>query len=319
MRDRRIHKLLKENSALAIMILMLVLGTFLYSNFMSLNNLTNVLRQVSFTGIIAIGMTFVILTGGIDLSVGSIFAFASVFASYLQGLPLPALIVGILLSTTLIGMLNGLVISFCRIPPFIVTLATMMGIRGVCYLMTDGGVTRNISNDAFAMLGRGYIFGYLPMPVFIFLLVIALGIFILKYTPFGRFVYAVGGNEEAARMMAIHINKIKISVYAINGCCAGLGGMLMAARMSSGEPVAGNGYEMTAISAVVLGGTLLSGGKGSMKGTTFGVIVLGLLNNLMNMQGNMSVQMQNVIMGVLLLGIVIMQSKMYRTDCEGGA
>lgn len=314
MADRRINQILKENSAFVIMVLMLVLGTVLYSNFMSVNNLTNVLRQVSFTGIIAIGMTFVILTGGIDLSVGSTFAFASVSASYLQSQPLPVIILVILISTALIGTLNGLVVSFCKIPPFIVTLATMMGIRGICYLMTDGGITRNITNDGFALIGRGYVLKYLPMPVLIFILVIAAAIFVLKYTAFGRSVYAVGGNEEAAKMMAIHINTIKVAVYAVSGLCAGLGGMLMAARMSSGEPVAGEGYEMTAISAVVLGGTLLSGGRGNIKGTVFGAIVLGLLNNLMNMQGNMSVQMQNVIMGMLLLGIVIMQSRMYRTE-----
>lgn len=314
MTDRRIKNLFRDNSALVIMVIMLVFGTFLYSNFMSVNNMTNVLRQVSFTGIIAVGMTFVILTGGIDLSVGSIFAFASVSASFLQGQALPVMLLGILLCTTLLGAVNGIVISYCRIPPFIVTLATMMGIRGVCYLMTDGGITQNITNAAFTMLGRGYFLGLLPVPVLIFILVIFLAIFILRYTPFGRSVFAVGGNEEAARMMAFSINKVKVSAYAISGFCSGLGGLLMAARMSSGEPVAGNGYEMTAISAVVLGGTLLSGGKGSIKGTVFGAIVLGVLNNLMNMQGNMSVQMQNVIMGVLILGIVIMQSQMYKTE-----
>lgn len=314
MTDRRIKNLFRDNSALVIMVIMLVFGTFLYSNFMSVNNMTNVLRQVSFTGIIAVGMTFVILTGGIDLSVGSIFAFASVSASFLQGQALPVMLLSILLCTTLLGAVNGIVISYCRIPPFIVTLATMMGIRGVCYLMTDGGITQNITNAGFTMLGRGYFLGLLPVPVLIFILVIFLAIFILRYTPFGRSVFAVGGNEEAARMMAFSINKVKVSAYAISGFCSGLGGLLMAARMSSGEPVAGNGYEMTAISAVVLGGTLLSGGKGSIKGTVFGAIVLGVLNNLMNMQGNMSVQMQNVIMGVLILGIVIMQSQMYKTE-----
>ena len=236
MTDRRIKNLFRDNSALVIMVIMLVFGTFLYSNFMSVNNMTNVLRQVSFTGIIAVGMTFVILTGGIDLSVGSIFAFASVSASFLQGQALPVMLLSILLCTTLLGAVNGIVISYCRIPPFIVTLATMMGIRGVCYLMTDGGITQNITNAAFTMLGRGYFLGLLPVPVLIFILVIFLAIFILRYTPFGRSVFAVGGNEEAARMMAFSINKVKVSAYAISGFCSGLGGLLMAARMSSGEP-----------------------------------------------------------------------------------
>lgn len=303
---------LKNNSAMVIMIMMLILGTVLYSNFMSLMNITNVLRQVSFTGIIAAGMTFVILTGGIDLSVGSVFAFASVLSSFLQGMPVPVIAFIIIAAGAAMGTINGSIVAYLNIAPFIVTLATMMGYRGICYLLTDGGVTRNISNEAFSVLGRGYIAELIPLPVVFLAIVIAVASVILKYTAYGRSVYAVGGNEEAAKMMAVNLKQIKMLVYTISGICSAIGGMLMAARMSSGEPVAGQGYEMTAISAVVLGGTLLSGGKGSMKGTVFGVIVLGLINNMMNMQGNMSVQMQNVIMGVLLLLIVIMQSGMNR-------
>lgn len=303
---------LKNNSAMVIMIMMLILGTVLYSNFMSLMNITNVLRQVSFTGIIAAGMTFVILTGGIDLSVGSVFAFASVLSSFLQGMPVPVIAFIIIAAGAAMGTINGAIVAYLNIAPFIVTLATMMGYRGICYLLTDGGVTRNISNEAFSVLGRGYIAELIPLPVVFLAIVIAVASVILKYTAYGRSVYAVGGNEEAAKMMAVNLKQIKMLVYTISGICSAIGGMLMAARMSSGEPVAGQGYEMTAISAVVLGGTLLSGGKGSMKGTVFGVIVLGLINNMMNMQGNMSVQMQNVIMGVLLLLIVIMQSGMNR-------
>lgn len=317
MADKRkfgLFDFIKENSAFVILLGMLVLGAILYDNFMTLYNMTNVLRQVSFTGVVAIGMMFVILTGGIDLSVGSVFALAGVLASYLHDLPVILMLIIVLIATTLLGTLNGLIVAKWKMPPFIVTLATMMGIRGVALLLTDGGVTRNISNEAFKVLGRGRILGFVPVPALIFIVVVLIAGLVLKYTPYGRTLYAVGGNEDASRMMAINVQKTKISAYAISGFCAGLAGLLMASRMSSGEPVAGQGYEMNAISAVVLGGTLMSGGKGTIQGAFFGAIVMGLLNNLMNMQGDISAQMQNVITGALLLVIIIVQSRMYKTE-----
>lgn len=319
MKDKRKNKVLdftKENSALAILLVMLIFGTIFYNNFMTMYNMTNVLRQVSFTGVVAIGMMFVVLTGGIDLSVGAIFAFSGVFASYLDGLPLPIIVVLILTVTSLMGLLNGLIVANWKIPPFIVTLATMMGIRGICLLLTDGGITRNIDNKAFTQLGRGIVLKLIPIPSLLFILAVVITAILLKYTPFGRKLYAVGGNEDAAKMMAIDVKKTKIAAYMISGLYAGLAGILMAARMSSGEPVAGVGYEMNAISAVVLGGTLMSGGKGTVHGVFFGALVMGLLNNLMNMQGNVSSQMQNVITGILLLIIVIAQSRMYKMEAS---
>lgn len=313
-RKNRFVDFIKENSAFVILVFMLVLGAVLYESFMTLYNMTNVLRQVSFTGIVAVGMMFVILTGGIDLSVGSIFAFAGVFASYLYDFPVVIMVIIVLIATTLMGTLNGIIVARWNMPPFIVTLATMMGIRGICLLLTDGGVTRNISNEAFSVLGRGRVVGFIPVPALIFILVVIISGLILKYTPYGRTLYAVGGNEDASKMMAISVKKTKASAYAISGFCAGLAGLLMASRMSSGEPVAGTGYEMNAISAVVLGGTLMSGGKGTIQGTFFGALVMGLLNNLMNMQGNITAQMQNVITGALLLVIIIIQSRMYKTE-----
>ena len=310
----RIKKILQENSALAILIVLIIIGTLLYPVFLTPTNLFNVMRQSTFNGLIAIGMTFVIITGGIDLSVGSIFAFASVFSSYVQTMPVIVMFLITLVLCVLLGFFNGIAVAKLNIAPFIVTLATMMGYRGICYLLTDGGITQNISNNAFISVGRSYILGILPTPSVILLIVLAIAVYILKYTAFGRAVYAVGGNAEAARMMGLHIQRTKVSVYMINGLLAGLAGMLMAARMASGEPVTGDGYEMNAISAVVLGGALLSGGKGSVIQSVIGALVLGVLNNIMNMQGNMSAQIQNVVMGTLLLVIVIAQTGIHKND-----
>jgi ribose transport system permease protein len=212
------------------------------------------------------------------------------------------------------GFFNGLVVAKLNIAPFIVTLSTMMGYRGICYLLTDGGITRRIANDQFVSVSRSYFMGLIPVPAIILLLILIVAAWILKNTSFGRAVYAVGGNSDAARMMGLSIQRVKILVYSISGFLSGLSGMLMASRMSSGEPVTGNGYEMNAISSVVLGAALLSGGKGSVVNTVFGAMVLGVLNNLLNMQGTMSAQVQNVVMGVLLLVIVIVQSSIKWTD-----
>ncbi len=299
-----------NNSAQIITLMLIVIGALISPSFLTLNNFTNVMRQTSFYGIMAIGMTYVILTGGIDLSVGSVFAFAGVFTSYIQELPLFLIILVTLVLCALMGTLNGLFVARLNIAPFIVTLATMMGYRGICLLLTDGGITRNISNEAFINLGRGDLFGIIPIPVVILLTTLFISIMVLKFTPFGRKVYAIGGNVEAARMMGINPQTIKIFTYTISGVFAGLAGLLMAARMGSGEPVAGTGSEMNAISAIVLGGTLLSGGKGNVVGTFFGALVLTLINNMMNMMGNMSSQVQNVVMGGFLIVIVVIQSKM---------
>ncbi|WP_346905156.1 ABC transporter permease [Faecalicatena contorta] len=301
---------IKENSALVIMLCLILVGTIAFPQFLTVKNIFNITGQSSFNALLAIGMTFVILTGGIDLSVGSIFAFAGVLASYLQVFSLPFIFLICLIGCTAMGFLNGIIITKLNIAPFIVTLATMMGYRGICYLLTDGGFTRNISNKGFNVISNSELFGIIPMSFIIMLIVLFIAMWGLKYTSFGRAVYAVGGNSEAAYMMGLRVQKIKILVYTISGFTAGLAGILMASRTSTGNPVVGEGYEMNAISAVVLGATLLSGGKGKVLNSVFGAIVLGTLNNLMNLQGNMSAQLQQVILGMLLLVIVIAQSRM---------
>jgi ribose transport system permease protein len=308
---KTIVKFTQDNSVFIILLVLVMAGTIFYKNFLTVLNLSNILRQVSFNGLIAIGMTFVIITGGIDLSVGSIFAFASVFSSYVHVYPVFIMFLITLLFCTMMGLFNGMVVTKLNIAPFIVTLSTMMGYRGICYLLTNGGITRKISNPQFVSISRSYLLG-IPVPAIVLLAVLVLAAWILKNTSFGRTVYAVGGNQEAARMMGLPVRRVKTAVYGVSGFLSGLAGMLMASRMASGEPVTGNGYEMNAISAVVLGAALLSGGKGNVVNTIFGALVLGLLNNLMNMQGTMSAQLQNVVMGVLLLIIVITQAGMNR-------
>lgn len=299
-----------DNSSLIILIVLLLFGTIMFPQFLTFNNLLNVLRQSSFNGLIAVGMTLVVLTGGIDLSVGAVFALASVTASLVQNLPVLIMFLIILAICTFVGLINGVIISKLHIAPFIVTLAMMMGVRGVCYILTNGGITKNISNNAFSYIGRGYLFNVIPIPVVILAAVLIIFTYVLKYTSYGRSVYAVGGNYEAAKMMGLSTVRIEISVYAISGLLAGLAGILMASRMASGEPVAGDGYEMNAVSACVLGGALLTGGKARVINSVLGALVLGILNNLMNLQGNMSAQIQNIVMGVVLLIIVITQSGM---------
>jgi ribose transport system permease protein len=295
----------------------MIIGSILYNDrFMSVLNMTNMFRQVSFIGIIAIGMTFVILSGsgGIDLSVGSIFAVTGVLASYVQDMPIVFMVMIPLAASLLMGFINGIAVVKMQIPPFIVTLATMMGYRGIAYLLTDGGISRNISNEKFVFLGRGYLFDYLPIPALIFIVIVFIGIYILGYTKFGRRIYAVGGNAEVSKMMGIKNEPIYIAVYTISGLLAGIAGLLLAARMGSGQPVAGMGYELSAISAAVIGGTMLSGGVGRVSGTFFGAMVLLVIGNLMNMQGNISSPLQNVVMGAILLIVVIIQSRVEKNE-----
>ncbi len=306
----------RQQSAFLIFLVLVALGSILYSDrFPTLLNFSNMLRQVSFMGVMSVGVTMVIISGrgGIDLSVGSVFALSGIIVSYIQDKPLYLIIIVPVIASAAMGLINGMAVVKLRIAPFIVTLATMMGYRGIAYLLTNGGVTRSISNSGFIYIGRGYLFGVIPIPVIIYVLIVLSAMFIMKYTRFGRNIYAVGGNSEAAKMMGIKSGPVYIAVYTICGALSGIAGLLLSARMGSGQPVAGIGYEMTAISAAVLGGTMLSGGIGKMSGTFFGALVLLLIGNLMNMQGNISSPLQNVIMGAILLIVVILQSRVEKT------
>jgi ribose transport system permease protein len=246
------------------LILITIILTIMSPNFLTADNIFNVLRQVSINALIAFGMTFVILTGGIDLSVGSILALASALTAGMlaSGMdPVLAVIVG-LLAGAVMGLANGLIITKGKVAPFIATLATMTIFRGFTLVYTDGRPITGLSDAvSFQMLGKGYFLG-VPFPVVTMLIAYFVLFFILRKTTFGRGVYAIGGNEEASRLSGLKVDRLKIGVYSITGFLSALAGITLTSRLNSAQPTAGMSYELDAIAAVVLGGTSLSGGRG---------------------------------------------------------
>ncbi|WP_290778981.1 ribose ABC transporter permease [Exiguobacterium sp. UBA5002] len=279
-------------------------------DFLTLNNLFNILRQVSINALIAFGMTFVILTGGIDLSVGSILALSSAFVAGLMTdgtSALIAILAGLIVGAVM-GALNGMVISLGKVAPFIATLATMTIFRGLTLVYTDGKPITGLSQGGwFELFGRGY-FWIFPVPVLTMLLAFAVLYFILKKTTFGRYTYAIGGNEEAAKLMGIQVNKVKIMIYSLSGLMAALAGIILTSRLNSAQPTAGTSYELDAIAAVVLGGTSLSGGRGWIVGTLIGALIIGTLNNGLNLLG-VSSFFQLVVKGLVILFAVLADRK----------
>ena len=281
--------------------------TIINSNFLTANNLLNLLLQVTSNALMAYGMTFVILTGGIDLSVGSILALSSALTAGLLGSGMPvtlAILISLILGCIL-GMMNGLLISYGKLAPFIVTLATMTIFRGATLVYTNGNpITKGLSDTfLFQFLGQGYIVG-IPFPVVIMFIVFIVLYVLLHKTAFGKSVYAIGGNEKAAYISGVKLNKVKIIIYSISGIMASISGLIITSRLSSAQPTAGASYEMDAIAAVVLGGTSLSGGKGRILGTLIGALIIGVLNNGLNIIG-VSAFWQQVVKGVVILIAVL--------------
>lgn len=281
--------------------------TIINSNFLTANNLLNLLLQVTSNALIAFGMTFVILTGGIDLSVGSILALSSALTAGLLGSGMPvtlAILISLILGCIL-GVMNGLLISYGKLAPFIVTLATMTIFRGATLVYTNGNpITKGLSDTfLFQFLGQGYIVG-IPFPVIIMFIVFIILYVLLHKTAFGKSVYAIGGNEKAAYISGVKLNKVKIIIYSISGIMASISGLIITSRLSSAQPTAGASYEMDAIAAVVLGGTSLSGGKGRILGTLIGALIIGVLNNGLNIIG-VSAFWQQVVKGVVILIAVL--------------
>ena len=295
----------KEN--LGINVAFLVLCVFLSvfpktsGSFFTRQNIFNVLRQISTNLFLACGMTMVIILGGIDLSVGSIIALsgcisAGCVARY--NLPLPiALLMGLLVGL-LVGMFNGAVISKTTIPAFIVTLATMNIAKGLAYVYTGGSPVRVVTKE-WQFLGAGYV-GIFPTPVVILVIVLIITAIIMNKTKMGRHMYAVGGNQQAAEFSGIKVEKVKFFVHAFSGLMAGLAGIVLASRMYSGQPTAGDGAEMDAIAAVVVGGTSMAGGSGKIGGTIIGGLIIGVLNNGLNLL-NVNSFWQYVVKGVVIL------------------
>jgi len=293
----------------ALLLLFIVIAA-LNPSFLEPLNIMNLLRQTSINALIAFGMTFIILTGGIDLSVGSILALSSALMAgmMVSGMdPILAILVGVLLGT-LMGVLNGLLITKGKMAPFIATLATMTIYRGLTLVYTEGKpVTGLGDSELFQMLGRGYFFG-IPVPVVIMIIAFFVLWFLLHKMSFGRKTYAIGGNEKSSRISGIKVDRVKIMIYGIAGTMAALAGAILTSRLNSAQPTAGQAYEMDAIAAVVLGGTSLSGGKGRLFGTLIGVLIIGTLNNGLNLLGVSSFY-QQVVKGVVIIVAVLLDRK----------
>lgn len=301
----------KYNILLGLLVLF-VFSSIVSDTFLTARNLLNVMRQVSINGIIAVGMTFVILTAGIDLSVGAILAMVGCLCAGLLkfgGLGfIPVLFIG-LGAGLLIGGSNGLIITKGRIQPFIVTLATMTSIRGLAFLYTKGRpiVLGEKTPSALLFLGEGYV-GPIPVPVILFLAVLVLSSFILRRTILGRYVYAIGGNEEAARLSGINVDFYKIAVYSLSGLFVAVASIIAIGRLGVGNADLGLGYELNAIAAVVIGGTSLMGGMGTVEGTFIGAVILGILSNILNLLGVGSF-LQQILKGVIIIIAVLLSRR----------
>jgi ribose/xylose/arabinose/galactoside ABC-type transport system permease subunit len=321
---------------LALLVLTLF-GAWRYDNFLSAYNVQTVLRYNSMFALVALGMCFVIMTGGIDLSVGSVAAFSSVVAAYLSPYGLAAGVAGGLAAGGLAGLINGIVITKLRILPFIATLATMLAASGTALLLANNQSVSVSYDTAFTSLGQGELLSFMrpewvdtedagifartlgfilgfPTPAWIALVAYIVGGIALNQTAFGRHVLAVGGGAEASRLMGLQVDRTIFAVYIISGLMAGMAGVILAAQFGAGQPIEGVGWELFAIASVVVGGTLLTGGQGSIGGTLAGALLLGLIFTILNFENGMgwislSAYWQSVVRGVFLLIVVILQSK----------
>ncbi len=307
-------KVAKYQSLIALFILCLALS-FLSDKFLTASNTWNVLRQISVNICISVGMTFVVLTAGIDLSVGSVLALSGAITAGLlkSGIELPGsnLFIGFTISGailagmvtgSLLGCFNGWIITKFKVPPFVATLGMLTIARGLTMLWTKGYPISGLGNH-FAYIGSGWLLG-IPVLVWIACITVVTAVFISNKTIFGRYIFAIGGNENASRLSGININKVKLMVYSIAGLLAAVGGIMVASRLDSAQPNAGMGYELDSIAAVVIGGTSLSGGRGSIPGTVLGAVIIGVLNNGLVLL-DVSPFWQQVVKGLVILLAVI--------------
>ncbi|MEO3890997.1 ABC transporter permease [Nonomuraea sp. B5E05] len=303
----QVSRVLQQHGAVMVLGVVVIVGSLAFDSFATRGNAVSVVVSSSFLAIIAIGMTFVIISGGIDLSVGSLFVLGGVLAAYgsqyglVVALLLPLAVCG------LVGLLQGLVIARTGMAPFIVTLAGLLGVRGLMLAISDEGATTYLVKDpAFAELGRGQVLG-LSYPVYITIALSLAAMVLLQRTGFGQNVYAIGGNEQAAALMGVPVARTKVYVYLMSGLLAGLAGALNAARLSSGVTILGIGLELDVIAAVVIGGTLLTGGAGGITGTVAGVLLLGVIQSLINQVGDLTSAFQQVVSGLFLALVVVAQ------------
>ena len=313
-RRERTARMLQRSGAFLILAAVTIIASLVFgTRFASVDNFLNILEASSFLGLIAVGMTFVIIGGGIDLSVGSLLALSAVLAAYgsqsgsIVAVALPLVVCG------LIGLFNGVLIARARMAAFIVTLAALLFARGLAFAVSDEGNTIFHIDDQLAViaLGQGSIVG-IRIPIIIAAVAFFVGWLVLTRSRYGMAVTAIGGSEDAARLMGLPIARVKIAMYLTSGLLAGLAGVLVAARSSSGQSTIGVGLELQAIAAVVIGGTLLTGGSGSMMGTLAGVLLLNVINNVINQVGTLSSYFQQVVSGVFLIVVVLIQRYLSR-------
>lgn len=309
MTQRRFDKMW-ANKPLIGLILFAAVVSMANPRFLTVPNLLNVLRQISINSVIAIGMTFVILTGGIDLSVGSVLAFTGALCAAMLGagfgaVPAVGLAVG---AGFLLGAGSGFFVARARLQPFIVTLVSMTFLRGATLVFTNGRpIPARQGGELFEALGGGQILG-VPVPIVVMAVLFVAGQLLLSRFRFGRYVYAIGGNEEAARLSGIDTAKVKTLVYGLSGALAALAGVLVTSRLGSAQPTAGAGYELDAIAAVVLGGTSLAGGSGRVSGTALGVVIMGVLGNALNLL-NVTSYYQMMIQAAVILAAVLIDQR----------
>jgi galactofuranose transport system permease protein len=307
-RTDRIVGTVQRQGALAVLLVVVLVALVAFPNFRSFDNAGTILVAAAPPMLIALGMTFVILTGGIDLSVGSLYVLGGVVAAWASQYGWVAAFVAPLLVCGLIGLLDGLLIAYTRMAPFIVTLAALLGARGLMRAISqEGSETYLVKSKPFAHLGSGSLFG-LGYPVWLVAVLVVAGMVVLARTRFGHAVYAVGGSEDAASLMGIAVHRTRVLVYVLSGLLAGLAGAINAAKLGSGVTVLGSGMELDAIAAVVIGGTLLTGGAGTIAGTIAGVLLLGVIQNLINQVGNLNSNWQQVISGAFLALVVVAQT-----------
>ena len=320
--NKKISAMLSEYAAFIALIL-LGLGLCIISpEFRQVSNLLNLLRQAAFNGLIAIGMTCVILSDGIDLSVGSVFALAAIMCAEMltAGMPAPVAILAALVIGTSLGFVSGVLVAKFRLQAFIATLITMTAYRGMAMILTDGKPISRLASSIesesgaflFKALGKGNLLLFetvkIPLPAIILVILFGVFYFVLNHTTFGRRVYATGSNAKCAKLVGVDTVKTKIYVYAISGFLSALAGLMMISRVDSAQPTLGSGYELDAIAAVALGGTSMSGGRGKITGTIAGVLIIAMLNNGLNILGVTSYY-QDVIKAIVILVAVLADRK----------
>lgn len=301
-----------KNKPLMVLLVTSIVISILEPRFLTTGNLMTILRQTSINAVIATGMTFVILVGGIDLSVGSVLGFTGAIAATMisGGTNIVVVILTVLILGTFIGFVNGSLITIGRLQPFIATLGTVTLLRGLLLVFSQGrpiGTGNTEGSELFNAIGRGF-FGPIPIPVYLMLFIFIIAYYMLNHTRMGRYIYSTGSNEEATMYSGIKTNRVKLFVYAASGMMASIAGVLITARLGSAQPTAGAGYELDAIAAVVLGGTSMAGGIGTITGTAIGALIIGVLNNALNIM-QVSSYYQDVAKGIVIIVAVLMDRK----------